>query len=283
MISVPGLNLLKIFMDIDSSPVPRAGNVDKMVEFFQFVSKCLLELGGAIPGIVDNTFGDTWRQQLEDGLRHRLTAEQLYALSHQLHGKSIYIFGDPRPGFIVPRAEANTSWTLSDAGFTATAANPDIDQAELLIYLSGLDTIDFAVDHIQVSRDVVGRGLMLVHELTHALHMLRRLLESRMQLQWTVDGDGDWCVEKSQFVSLLATPQKLGTATGINKGCDFPADAGRTWEHSITNGMAFFQRDVDIVVARQSPCGQNVDYICEKFTTKQAHDVRMNLGNLIQL
>eukprot|EP00291_Cryptomonas_curvata_P015387 CAMPEP_0172152296 /NCGR_PEP_ID=MMETSP1050-20130122/755_1 /TAXON_ID=233186 /ORGANISM="Cryptomonas curvata, Strain CCAP979/52" /LENGTH=330 /DNA_ID=CAMNT_0012820595 /DNA_START=181 /DNA_END=1173 /DNA_ORIENTATION=+ len=283
MTSVPGLSELKIYVDIDSSPVPPAAEEDKMVVFFQFVSNCLLELGGAIPSIVDNTLGDTWRQQLEDGLQNRLTAEKLSELTHQLNGRSIYIFDDPRPGFIVPRAEANASWTLPDAGFTGAAANPEIDQAELLIYLSDLGIINDAVDHIRFSGHVVGRSLKFIHELTHAMRMLRRLLESRMHLKWTMNGDGDWCVEKSQFMSLLATPPKLGTATGINNGGDFLADAGRTWEHSITNGMAFFQRNVDIFIARQSPCGQHVDYICEKLNAEKAHEVKMNPASLIQL
>jgi hypothetical protein len=248
MTSIPGLSALQIYVDIDSCPVPPAGKKDNMVNFFEFVAKCMLKLGGALPLIVDNTFSTTCRDQLEYGLRHPLKTDELSRLTHELSGKSIYIFVD----------------------------------AVLLIYLSGLGRIDFAMDNVQFSGDVVGRGFKLTYELTHGMRMLRRLLESRVQLNWTRDGDDDWCIEKDQFMSLLSTPPKLGIATGINKGGDFPADAGRVWEHSITNGLAFFQRNFEIVIARNLGYGE-VDYICQAISDKQAQAVILDPAILIQL
>ena len=59
----------------------------------------------------------------------------------------------------------------------------------------------------------------------------------------------DWCLEKSVFDKHIATPPKLGPVPqGAAANSDFPADAVRVWEHSITRGMAIFQKECEVAV-----------------------------------
>ncbi len=287
METVPGLSDLNISVDTACIPEPPTGKKDPMVTLFEFISSCMSKLGGAIPLIVENTLDGSWRQQLEVGIHHPLPLDKsdrsLSNLTRQLHGKKIYLFGDPRPAFIVPRAEGNASWTLKEEGFTCTAAQPQLEQAELLIFLTDLAKIRIAVDDDELSTFIVGRGLKFIHEITHGLRMLRRLSESWLFLTWTRNGDGDWCVDKSQFLSLLSIPPKFGNPTGKNKDSDYPTDAGRLWEHSITEGKAFFQQNIQVVVARESAQGQRVEYVSDRLSEAEAREVIKDPARLIQL
>ena len=56
-------------------------------------------------------------------------------------------------------------------------------------------------------------------------------------------------MEVGDFKDKIATPAKLvGYTTGHKLDSHFPADAGRTLEHSITGGLAIFELDLDVVV-----------------------------------
>jgi hypothetical protein len=49
---------------------------------------------------------------------------------------------------------------------------------------------------------------------------------------------------------MIVTPPKLGpNPTPAKLATGYPADAGRTWEHSITGGKAFFQENLKVVTS----------------------------------
>ena len=108
--------------------------------------------------------------------------------------------------------------------------------------------------------------------------MLKRLLDYQGYLTWSQNQYKDWCVQKSQFDMLVATPSRLGPAPNEGEAsASYPADAGRTWEHSITGGRAFFQEDCKVMV------WVNGRFEYSKLETTEALDVLENPYNLIEI
>jgi hypothetical protein len=77
------------------------------------------------------------------------------------------------------------------------------------------------------------------------MRMMKRLIACFGTLNWSQNQYRDWCIEKNQFISEIVTLPNLGPNPTTSKGMS--ADAGRAWEHSITRGLAFFQRNFDVI------------------------------------
>jgi hypothetical protein len=131
----------------------------------------------------------------------------------------------------------------------------DSDDAEAHCGATSVETTrmdDSAVEDALTTsvRRLVGRGRLVAHEGTHAMRMHWNILQHLSRLQFTRNAGGDWCLELDDFKEKLATPPKLaGYVTGQKlDDPEFPADAGRVLEHSITGGKAIFERDLNVVV-----------------------------------
>ena len=76
--------------------------------------------------------------------------------------------------------------------------------------------------------------------------MLKRLLDCEGSLTWSQNQCKEWCIQKSQFDMFVATPCRAPKEDKASSS--YPADATRTWEHSITAGHTFFQEDCELMV-----------------------------------
>ena len=267
LISTPADRLhgleLHVQADIDSA---------RALRFLDFgLVRFLGGLGGALPLIVfDELRGEDFKERLEEYGSRPLSDADLDSCLGVLKGVPIYITAidptscDEPSGNI---AEGKVLWTMTEDQFTdsSTGDGPDVSKAIAVIFvdhfreavdsMSGPDLEDkaggagVAVAPTWELKTVVGRGRLLAHEGTHTVRMHHSILHHRSSLQFIRNLSGDWCLEVGDFKDKIATPAKLaGYTTGHTLDSHFPADAGRTLEHSITGGLAIFELDLDVVV-----------------------------------
>uniref|UniRef100_A0A7S0QH27 Uncharacterized protein n=1 Tax=Cryptomonas curvata TaxID=233186 RepID=A0A7S0QH27_9CRYP len=256
MSSVKGMEKLSIEVDADQYRVPVAGQPDPVVPFLQKLSEVVHDLGGAIPGIVNNSLSlaDDWDSKLLELVKNPLNDGEdedtsLTRTIDVLLGKKIRIFDNPAP-HVSGNAEGNAEWSLESGEFTSGKSYPNMDNAVLYIYVSDLDgaVASFGQDSMELFS--LGRIRTLIHELVHGMRIMKMLVAHLMTLTWSQNQHQDWCIEKNQFLSKIITPPKLGpNPTFARSNTSNPADAGRTWEHSITGGKAFFQENLKVVTS----------------------------------
>jgi len=125
-----------------------------------------------------------------------------------------------------------------------------MNKAELYIFINQFHLVkNYMADRNNFAAQVLGRLRVLIHELIYGIRILKSIIRSFGSLVWLRNQNNDWCVDKSVYDKDIATPPRLGpNAQGLSASSGYPADAGRTWEHSITCGKAFFQRDLEVVV-----------------------------------
>ena len=229
------------------------------MEFLQLASKFISETGGAIPLIVNNALHDNWTDQLESLVRQKLDVignvnDSVSKLSEIFGDRKIRIFGGQNkwPPFVSETAEGSVKWSLEESEFESDEPKPNIDKAELYIFIADIELLSIYLrEKADFAPYLVGIIRVFIHEMINGMYMLKRLLDCQDSLTWSQNQNRDWCFRNAQFDMLVATPSKLGPAPKDNKpsSTSYPTDAGRTWEHSITAGKAFFQEGCKVMVS----------------------------------
>jgi hypothetical protein len=246
--SVKWLEGCRVEVDADECS---ASATDPIVDFLKMATKVMIQTGGAIPSIVDNALDrDGWEDELDALVRQELDENTMRTcLGVDLRGKLIRIVGSKSglPKFVSPTAEGSARWSLEASQFQSACQVPDMDKAELYIFVNDFETVGMLIKlH---SRQLLGRLRVFIHEMIHGMRFLRALLRCPGPLTWFRNIHNDWCLERSVFDKHIATPPRFGPAPqGAAASSKYPADAGRVWEHSITRGKAFFQKDLEVVV-----------------------------------
>jgi hypothetical protein len=120
----------------------------------------------------------------------------------------------------------------------------------LYIFVRGFEGLESSLVHRALAGLLLGRIRNLIREIVQGSRFMNRLDACHGTLSWSRNNGNDWCIEEHEFVSEIATPPKLAPnpmPAKANSG--YPADAGRTWEHSVTGGMAIFQRNMEFVIS----------------------------------
>ena len=219
-------------------------------------------VGGALPLIVfDQLRRYDFKNILEEAGSRPLADTELDRCLGVLRGVAIYITAEmpawsDSPSSLSPPPEGKVMWTLTEDQFapSSTGDRPDVSKAAAVIYISGLCDAIMAMSE-EVRREcqaarIVGRARLVWHEGTHAMRMHCSILAHSSQLQFVRNACGDWCLDIDDFKDKIATPAKLaGYVVGqkLNQP-EFPADACRVLEHSITGGKAIFEQDLNVVV-----------------------------------
>ena len=241
-------------VEVDEGECGAPGSApDPFAQFLEMASAMMSQTGGAIPSIVDNAIDqDGWEKVLEDSVQKNFHDVDK-RLAHVLHGKRIRIFGSGgsgRPPFVSMSSEGNVKWSLEDSQFSSARQIPDMNKPDLYIFINQFHMVKtYMTDKNNSAAHLLGRLRVLIHELIHGIRILKSIIRSFGSLVWFRNQYHDWCVDKSVYDKDIATPPRLGpNAQDLSASSGYPADAGRTWEHSITCGKAFFQRDLEVVV-----------------------------------
>ena len=280
MSSVDGMAHLMV--EVFEDECGAAGTTDPMVAVLKMTSNLMLQLGGAIPLIVNNQLDrDDWQAVLEDAVHKPLTPTELSKATAVLAGKRIRIFDSYfyKPPFITGQAEARCILSLEAGQFGTGVIEPDMSKAELYIFVEGWHHMTkYFADIDEFVLEILGRLRALIHGLVHGARSLQSLLNSKHALSWTRNRFQHWCLGTDQYRQCIATPPRLcDVAAGQKLGSDCPADAGRTWEHSISKGAAIFQRDLEVVV------NANGRFVSVKLLAAEATEVLQDPRKLIEV
>ena len=156
--------------------------------------------------------------------------------------------------------------TLAPSDFTDSCDRPNINGTRMLIHVQGLEKVACAVTdlaNVNFADVVVGRARVFDHELTHGIRLVTSISRMHHSLKWIRYG-GDWCISLLDAVEKVATPPRLSAhQLGRKEKTVLCADAGRTWEHSITIGKAFFEGNIKLLVAvkKSAADGSAIDII----------------------
>jgi len=186
-------------------------------EFFDLFHKLVLNVGGALPLIVDkNLVEDDWRTQLKNAAEKPLDRISLENLAEALKNVPIYVTADDKLVTVPADVEAKFFWTLSPDQFQGNFISvPDLAQARLLIFVRSLRNLKsnleiFHWDQGSVEargaacRGIVGSAVKFVHELTHAARLRKSLLPN---FHWTLSDSG-WGLSLEEM-KIVATPRRL--------------------------------------------------------------------------
>ena len=226
---------------------------DQASEFFGLCCELISTVGGAMSLIVESVenilVGDDWRTQLNDAAEKPLEKISLENLAEALKNIPIYVTADDKLVSVPADVEATVFWTLSPDQFQGNfVTEPDLSQARLLLFVRSLKELqtNLEVFHLNqasakargtASRGIVGSAVKFIHELTHAARFRKSLLPN---FHWILSDSG-WCLSLEEM-KHVATPERLvGYRFGVKKESQFPADAGRLWEHSLTGGRAVIE------------------------------------------
>jgi hypothetical protein len=253
-------------------------SLQNVTNYFNFLIKFMKGVGGAIPSIVShglNFAEDEWKNQLIDEAKNELSDEELKRIFNScLTGVQIYLVGFDAPPYIkdADSIEGNSSWTLKAEEFERDKIAFDVSNWCLVIFVSNLPTV-FRDNYENQSDKLfsVGRTRVLVHELVHGMRMCQRMRTCFHDLTWVHPDqfNGDWGVAVNDVSDKLFTPPKLSEVQILaKKNSRYPADAGRSWEHSITEGAAIFEGDFKLVVvwlknSKNADSTDEVETVCE--------------------
>ena len=235
---------------------PDATGRERTSQFFNLTRNLIMSAGGAIPLIVNNSLGDNWRQQLNDAAEIPLSSESLAELADSLRKVPIFITGDNNLFSVPTDVEAKIFWTLPPEQFQERFTTvPDLSQAILLVFVRSLKDIQAELaftqcDQVEIKakgkacRCVLGSSVKVVHEIVHAARWQKSLLPT---FHW-IRLDCGWGLSMEEMKKSAATPEKLvGYRFGSKIESQFPADAGRLWEHSLTGGNAVIESALVLV------------------------------------
>jgi hypothetical protein len=219
-------------------------------EYLSFVLNLIKYAGGGIPLIVENSLTDNWQQELVEAAEKPLEDASLAMLAATLKDVPIYVTGkSDLVGAAPAYVEGKMFWTLSSDQFTRHDNAPDLTKVRLLIYVKNLSAVEDFVRMYKTAGEeifkanacpiILGGARVCVHEIVHALRWRRVFLNKVFKWIWM---NGDWSISSEQMKNDAATPAKLvGYCFDAKQDSEFPADAGRLWENSVTGGNAIFE------------------------------------------
>ena len=274
--SISGLQGCKIEVDSAEYPVQQP---DPVLEILKNTSNVIRETGGAIPAIVSNTLDldADWQSELEALAQSPLDGGSFSKIFDVFRGKTIRIFGNTAP-YVSANAEGSAVWNLDSTEYAIGKKAPDLTKAVLYIFVRGFEGLESVLDNHSQAGLLLGRIRNLIREIVQGSRFMNRLDACHGTLSWSRNHRNDWCIEENEFVSEIATPPKLGPnpmPAKANSGC--PADAGRTWEHSVTGGMAIFQRDMEFVIST------NGNLEIGRIPRAEAENILQNPSELIRI
>ncbi len=247
-----GMERWRVEVDEDEFGPLIAGQNDPVVDLLQDATKFMLQTGGAIPLIIHDLLNrPDWQIILEESSHKELdfgddVNTSLLKIFEVLDGKLIRIFGSKSqlPPYVSRTVEGSARWSLEASEFQS--GSPNINNAQLYVFIKNVYEVNQMSDRRTFALRLVGHLRVLIHEFIHGIRMLKRLMDCFGSLTWSQNQFHDWCVDKDEFNTKLSTPPRLGPAPLVISA--YPADAGRTWEHSITYGKAFFQGGFEVMM-----------------------------------
>ena len=291
---VPGMENLDI--RVHANYCKKTRSADTLSKFFLFVSKCMMELGGALPLIVKNEFSDdNGKAELESGVQHPLDEDGLRNLLECLKGVPIYLVGEHKDAeHVESTCEGNMTLTLDPSGFDDSSDRPNLKVTRMIIFVDRLAKVAGAVDicsqqssqrsDIGHADTMLGRTRALIHEMSHGLRLVTAISKFHDSLQWIRNDAHDWCIRLEDAVTKIATPPKLSEIqSGRKDNSKLPADAGRTWEHSITEGKAIFEGDFKLIPALKRENSSGLDVFPQSLLDEDLFEVIENPGKLIRI
>ena len=296
MSGVPGMEILDIRVHANYCRSTKSADTTTLSKFFSFVSKFMMQLGGALPLIVKNEFSDdNWKAELEHGVQHPLDIDGLKNVLECLKGVPIYLIGRHRDAEHVDYScEGNMTLTLDPSDFDDFSDRPNLKGARMLIFVEGLEKVAGAVDicsrkssemvdvgHAEI---MLGRTRDFIHEMCHGLRLVTAISKFHDSLQWIRNDADDWCIALKHAVEKIATrPKSSEIQTGKKENSDLSAVAGRTWEHSITEGKAVFEGDVKLIAAVKRENSSALDFVPQCLLAEDLFDTIEDPGNLIRI
>ena len=219
-------------------------------EFLGLLHKLVLDVGGALPLIVDNNLDENdWKTQLNNATENPLGKASLENLAESLKNIPIYVTADDKLVSVPAEVGAKVFWTLSPEQFQGRfITEPNLSKARVLVFVRCLRDLKtnlnvFRADSLDCDtrgaacRGIIGSAVKVGHELTHAAR-LRKSLSPK--LSWIISEIG-WGLSLEEM-KTIATPEKFaGYRFGAKSESQFAADAGRLWEHSLTGGKAVIE------------------------------------------
>jgi hypothetical protein len=295
MSTVPGMEKLDIRVHHSYFGETDDDDAAKLIEFFRFMSRFMMRLGGAIPLIVKGTLSDDhWKEELERGVHNPLDVDGLVKLTESVEGIPIYLFGkheDVRHVDLV--CEGDVTLTLASTDFDNCGDRPNFQGTRMLIFVQDLQRVASAVEicskpraevNLVLADFIIGRARVGCHELVHGMRIAANIARVKDSLGWIRNDRGDWCITLKDASDKLSTPPKLSEKTmGRKKDNVLRADAGRTWEHSITEGKAIFEGNFRFIIALKSPDGSALNNIPQKLTKTELLDVIQDPLTLIAI
>jgi hypothetical protein len=285
MLAVPGMEKLDIRVHRSYFEETDDDDAAKLIEFFHFWSRFMMRLGGAIPLIVNGTLSDDdWKEELERGVHNPLDVDGLVKLTACVEGIPIYLFGQNEDVCHVDLGcEGNMTLTLAPTDFDNGGDRPNFQGTRMLIFVEDLQKVASAVEICSKARAdmnlvladfIIGRARGGCHELVHGMRIAASIARVKDSLGWIRNDRGDWCITLKDASDKLSTPPKLSEETmGRKKNNVLRADAGRTWELSITEGKAIFEGNFRFIIALKSPDDFALNIIPQKLTKTELFDV----------
>ena len=107
-------------------------------------------------------------------------------LGGDLSRKLIRIVGSAsgQPQFVSVFAEGCAKWSLEASQFDSACKAPDINKAELYIFVNDFDSVETYIERRR-SRQLLGRLRDFIHELIHGIRFLKSLLRCPETLVWS--------------------------------------------------------------------------------------------------
>ena len=161
------------------------------------------------------------------------------------------------------KVEGKVFWTLSSDHFQSSFVKvPDLTRTRLLIFVRPFDKLCANLDLFhssdlpdlkgQAALGIMGSVVRFVHEIVHAGRWQKSLSDT---FRWKLLDCG-WCLSLEDMKKSATTPEKfVGYRYGSKRESEFPADAGRLWEHSLTLGDAVIEGDLVLLAVTVSNQG----------------------------
>ena len=120
--------MLDVFADVDEEGKHRASL------FISIIRDLIVNSGGAIPLIVNNTLGENWKQELNQAAEHPLDKKSLENIAEVLKNVPIFLTGDANLVGATADVDAKLFWTLTSDQFQHRFVTvPDLTRAARVV------------------------------------------------------------------------------------------------------------------------------------------------------